>query len=173
MPVPSLVPHTWVAGDDATSGNLQTLTDWENFLRNPPRARAWQSVAQTIATGTVTALTFTNEDVDTEGIHSQVTNTSRMTIVSAGRYRVIAGCGIAGNATGTRTLRITKNGATIAAVRLPGNATAAQIMQLTEEILCVAGDYIEVTIQQDSGVGLATSATTDTCYLHVVWVSGT
>lgn len=152
------------------------VRDAVNFLLSPPRARVWQSVAQTItnSTGTPTAVTFTSEDVDTDTIHSVASNTSRMTIVTPGRYRCTGSVGIAANATGVRTLRLQKNGVTtIAAVRQAGTAAATQYMQITEDILCVTGDYIELTIEQNSGGSLALSNSSDVTYLHVVWVSTT
>lgn len=164
-------PHTWTAGDDATSAYLQTLTDAINFLKDPPRCRAWQSVSQNCTTGTETAITFTSEDVDTDGIHSTTVNTSRFTCVTAGRYKFVGSVGIAGNANGTRTVRLKLNGATTkVAVRQAGNATNT-FLEVTEDILLVAGDYIELTMQQDSGSTLATSAATDVTFLHAVWVS--
>lgn len=168
--VPS--PRTWVAGEVMTAANMNThVRDAINYLLAPPRCEAYQSVSQNCTTGTVTTLTFTSETVDTDGIHSTSVNTSRMTIVTPGRYKVLGGCGIAANATGSRTLRVAKNAATTKAVRVAANtAGASTIMQIQDEVLCVAGDFIELTMTQDSGVTLATSAAQDSTYLHVVWV---
>jgi hypothetical protein len=168
-------PHTWTAGDDATSGNLQTLTDGINFLKDPPRARAYQSAATTLTSGAAqVALALGSEDVDGvqgDNLHSTVTNTSRMTIVTAGRYRAIGQVTFVANATGYRTVALFKNGSTVAATRLQAGPTVTHFQQCVEEILCAAGDYIEVAAAQSSGGNLDTVAGQTSTFLHVVWVS--
>lgn len=163
-------PATITAGTKPTAASFNTYRDNLNFLLAPPRCRAFQSASQNTTSGTETAITFTNEDIDTDGMHSNVTNTSRFTCVVPGRYRFVGGCGIAGNASGTRTIRLRKGGATtIIAIRQPGNASNT-FLQITEDILLAAGEYIELTMQQDSAATLATTATSDTTYLHASWV---
>jgi hypothetical protein len=167
-------PHTWVANDDATSTNLQSLTDALNFMLAPPRCRAYQSVAQTLTTGTTGAVvTMTSEDIDTDGIHSTSTNTSRMTIVTAGRYLVVAQTCFVSNATGHRDVRIMRNGTRMATSR--GQATNGQdhYQQCVDEVLCSAGDYIEMLASQGSGGNLDTVTGSANTFLHVVWVGTT
>ncbi len=53
-----------------------------------PLVRLVQAVAQSIADNTVTALTFSTEDLDTHGFHSTSSNTSRITPTVAGYYRL-------------------------------------------------------------------------------------
>ena len=81
------VPHAWVANDDATSGNLQTLTDNINYLRGVPVASVWSSANISIPNGgTGAVLTWDSEEFDTDSVHSTVTNTERFTIVTPGVY---------------------------------------------------------------------------------------
>jgi len=49
---------------------------------------------QSISTSTETIITFTTEVIDTDGFHSNVTNTGRITIPSgkAGKYLIITSC---------------------------------------------------------------------------------
>lgn len=137
---------------------------------DPPRCRAHQTAPQNVSSGVLTTLLFQAESVDTDAMHSTVTNTGRLTVTTPGRYRVTAACGIAQHATGSRTLRIAKNGATVAATRVAANTAAAStIMQVTDSVLCVAGDYIEATFQQDAGGILSTNGTSDTCFLEAKW----
>lgn len=168
-------PHTWVAGDDATSGNLQTLTDAINFLKDPPRCHAYKSAAvQTLTTAVVAGVTFDLEEVDTDTIHSIVTNTSRFTIVTAGRYRFFGQVTFASNATGTRAVGLYKNGtgtAPIAATRLAPANGATHIQQVADEILLGVGDYIELGAIQTSGGNLDVQTGSGTTFLHAVWVS--
>lgn len=166
-------PHTWVANDDATSTRMQSLTYGIDFLLAPPRCRAYQSTLQTLTTGTAAVVTMTSEDIDTDGIHSTAVNTSRMTIVTAGRYRVIASVAFASNATGLRRVRILRNGSTIASTQLQAVNGSTTSMQCVDEVLCVATDYIEMDATQSSGGNLDTAVGTASTFLHVVWVSET
>ncbi len=51
-------------------------------------ARVYNSVAQAIPTGTPTAVTFDTERYDTDTIHEGVTNPSRLTCRTAGKYLI-------------------------------------------------------------------------------------
>lgn len=120
-------------------------------------ARVKNSGAQTLTTATVTALTFDTETIDTDGIHSTSSNTSRLTPTTPGQYR-IAGCvGFASNATGFRSVGIRLNGTTFLAVHSQPavNGDVTNINVSTTYNLAV-GDYIELTAYQNSGGNLDT-----------------
>src|SRR4051812_42679726 len=117
MAVP--VPHTWTAGDNATSTAMQTLTDtglWNlgsatSTSARKPFCQVRQTVVQSLATsGTWQAVTFDTEDADYDSGHSTATFTDRYTAGTAGWYMVSGGCGFAANATGRRGVRYTVNG---------------------------------------------------------------
>src|SRR3954467_11462650 len=73
------------AGDPVAATDITTL---QSYTTLRPIVRMVQSVAQTaIASGTITACTFTTEDVDSNGFHDNVTNNSRITPNVAGWYR--------------------------------------------------------------------------------------
>lgn len=112
---------------------------------------------QTISTGTHTALTFDVETRDVGGFHSTVSNTSRV-IVPAGvsRVSVRANAVFAANATGARSLRILKTGASLPGVPFirMGNtgAALAAVINVASGVLDVSpGEYFEASVYQDSG----------------------
>jgi hypothetical protein len=114
---------------------------------------------QTIANSTYTALTWNSEDIDTNGFHDNVTNTSRFTIPSgyAGKYRLDCYFGFETNTTGGRRLELYVNGvATIKQYELPGLSTAAtrQSMILSVVRTLAVGDYVEFFCWQSSGGNL-------------------
>lgn len=74
--------------------------------------RMHNSANISIASATMTPLTFDTESDDTDGYHSTSSNTDRVTIPSGlgGWYTVWCGVDWAGNATGVRAIVITING---------------------------------------------------------------
>ena len=170
MPVP-IAPTAAVAGQAARAGvQFNTLAAQVAFLLDPPVVSAYQSVAQTIPSGIVTPITMDAELVDTDNVHSLVTNTSRLTIVTAGRYRLVGQTSYPANATGFRSLRLTKDGTTQSVVRVLNNgASVAVLLQIYDEITCVVGDYLELYAEQSSGAGLALATGFDTTFLKARW----
>lgn len=78
-----------------------------------PLVRLIQQIAQSLASGTITALTFGagSEDIDTDGYHDTATNPSRVTPLVAGYYRLTAGINFVASGTTTGIQALTaKNG---------------------------------------------------------------
>jgi hypothetical protein len=139
----------------ALSGTDHTGTLALSQLPTTPRARAKRTSAQSIANGTITAVTLPAEDYDTDAIHDTSTNTSRLTCKTAGWY-VISGyaqwnSGATGGArrvgtirlNGTTNLDLAEQGAP-AAGTFPGHAIGAQYY-------LAVNDYVELVVYQDSG----------------------
>lgn len=164
-------PYVFTAGDDATSTRLNTRSSGIAELQSPPRCHAYQTVAQSIPNITATAVLLDSEAVDSEGIHSTAVNTSRMTIVTPGRYRVIGQLGFASNATGYRIADIRINGAGGCQSRSTAINGAASVVQAYDEILCAAGDFIEMYAAQTSGATLALATGAAITFLHIAWCS--
>lgn len=172
------VTRTWVAGEVVTAGYMNNnITAVLNWLLAPAICQVRQIVAQSIANGgTGTNLTFTAEDVDTTGMHSTSSNTSRLTAVYPGWYFANATPSYAANTAGVRGGAWRVNGATT----LAGiNTFIAATISAT---LCVpcrpillflnVGDYIEIAGYQTSGAGLNTVVTTgEQPSCTVFWVS--
>lgn len=139
-----IAPASW---GDLVRDDLQ-------HLASPPRGSVSHDTTQNVATGTsYVVLNANTEAVDTDGCHSTSSNTSRVTIVTAGDYVFSAVAQFEANSTGDRWLEFIKNGSTaIDGIALPAHATRAWRGSLTADIYdLVAGDYIEARVRQFSG----------------------
>lgn len=153
----------WTSPTTRATGELITASIWNtdlvnnlNALRGPPQARATHSAAQSIASGAFTALAFDTERFDNDAIHDTVTNNSRLTCKSAGKYLVGGQVEFAVNGNGQRFLQIFKNGATsLGEQGVPNQSAthAARIGVVTLADLAV-NDYVELKAFQDSGGNL-------------------
>lgn len=155
--------RTWVAGEIVTAAFMNTnIRDAGNFFLSWPVFEGRQTVAQSFINNTPAGVLLDTEDIDTDGGHSTVTNTSRYSPQTAGRFQLAGGIGWAANATGVRNAEFWKNNALIngAATSLI-NAGAGSIVRCpTRVITAVANgttDYFELVAAQGSGGNLSTS----------------
>jgi hypothetical protein len=123
-------------------------------------AQVWNDSAISLSNATYTAITYTNEEYDSDGFHSNVTNTSRMTIPSGkgGKYLVQASIALnSTNLTGARYLAVYKNGSI---VKESGGLVQGEypILLFNAVIDLVATDYIEIFVRQDSNTTFSTDA---------------
>jgi hypothetical protein len=115
------------------------------------------TTTQAIPDSTATAITFPTELIDTDGFHSTVSNTSRITIPAGkgGKYLFNSIFYFAANATGFRFSTFRKNGTVASGFAvLPGSS--ATVVGLVNSIVLdlVATDYVEMFVQQSSGGNL-------------------
>lgn len=163
-----------------SAGNYITGALWNaqvynglTYLLNPPTAFLYQSVAQSIANATFTAITFDAENIDTYGGHSTTTNTSRYVAQAAGTYWVNAGVLYVLNGTGARYVAIGKNASFTGVNGMSGIAAAAPAVgyaSVAGLIQLAAGDYIEAYTYQTSTAALSTSVTYQCSAMSVLWV---
>ena len=157
--------RTWVAGEIVTAAYMNnTIRDVENYLLAPPLFLGRQTVAQTLTTGTFTAVTFDAEDVDSAGGHSTSVNTSRYTAQYTGWYWPGGGVGFAANTTGRRNSEWRTNGATVisgSGFYASANAGAGNVVKIGTISLPIflnaTTDYLEMLALQDSGGNLNTA----------------
>ncbi|MET8624530.1 hypothetical protein ABZW30_12365 [Kitasatospora sp. NPDC004669] len=160
VPTPaSVVPGGY---DTAALWNANVYNGLQ-FLLNPPLFEGYQSAAQSVANGSVTAIGIDTTTIDTYGGHSNTTNNSRYTCQTgaAGWYQVIACLGFAANANGSRALELHKNGTVIKLGYDGSDNTRIDIagaLQATALIQLAVGDYVEAFAYQTSGGSLATNA---------------
>jgi hypothetical protein len=159
-------PLDWIANDGnfATAAMLEAgVGDPLSFLLDPPGAQVRRTTAQSIPNVTPTVIAFDSEDFDNDTIHSTVTNTSRLTIVTAGRYLISGIIPYDLNGTGYREARVTKN--TVSFINglramIPASGAVATVVALPAlETPLIAGDFLELSAVQSSGGSLSTSAT--------------
>ena len=127
--------------------------------------------AQSVATGDYYAVTWDTEAFDTDAFHDNSTNNSRVTIPSGkgGYYRFSGIMTFASNSTGSRLVRVHKNGSNIVWVGwlaglAGGNETG---VVFCHTLNATAGDYFELFVKQESGgsLNVTASASWDVQYL--------
>lgn len=157
----------FIAATIPTAANLNKLVQAINWWQGTPasgdterpQADLFQNVAQSIANSTVTAVLFDSEDLDTANGHSTSTNTSRWTCPAGlAGWHDVDGTGVHGsNATGYRQTQLRINGATVigyaATPAVSGNATGQSVHR---KWFFNVGDYVELTLFQNSGGSLST-----------------
>lgn len=147
--------------EDPTTGQVASAA-WGDQIRenfeaheDPPFCNVFASAAVLVATGTDAQLAANSERFDNDALHSTVTNTSRITIQKSGRYRLTAAVSFSGSATGSRKISFLLNGTTESIRSQQGTGTSAEYYADAEwTTSLVAGDYVEVRVQQGSGGNL-------------------
>lgn len=166
-----------MAGSVLTAAQLNTYLSsaMSFFIGGMPLCIVRQTVAQSIPNTGGTAITFDTEDIDRDGMHSTVTNTSRLTAQTAGYYSAYGLAAYASNATGSRAAILSINGTGVAAraaftAAITGVAIGNGVGISTMVYLNV-GDYLELLARQDSGGALNTGVVSPQSALSVRWVS--
>lgn len=115
-----------------------------------PAARVTQVSSTTLSSGTEAVIPMASETFDTDTMHSTVTNTSRLTAITSGKYLIMGQATFASNSIGYRRLRILLNGATaigeFRAAPVPGNSVTFQVRALYS---LAAGEYVELAAFQN------------------------
>lgn len=136
-------------------------TTYDPANPGPARCSVYQTVGgQTMANNAFTPVDFDGEHTDPFGMHSAVTNISRVTVTSPGDYEVCGVVGWAVNGTGQRLAVLAKNG-----VQLPGSGGSANAVStiytltVTPTIIVplAANDYIQVLGFQNVGGPILTA----------------
>lgn len=107
-------------------------------------------------------MTADSERKDSDGMHSTVTNNSRITAVTAGEY--VFGCRVhfqppSPNSGTERFVEFYKNASTRYFVHLQGDVGVLvdHIVTGVAFIDMAVGDYVDVRVRQQSGAALATT----------------
>lgn len=131
-----------------------------NVVANPPICKVRQTVAQSLTNSTATAITFTTEDVDTSGMHSTSSNTSRLVATVAGWYLCTGNISYASNATGIRTTAWQVNGTPIngaGTAVAPISGVTTRCAAAGTLLFLAVSDYVELIGFQSSGGALLTA----------------
>ena len=124
-----------------------------------PSARVYRTTAQPVTTATFNAIAFDTEHFDTDGIHDNVTNNTRLTCRTAGKYLVEGNVEFAGSTTGVRTLGVrVNNGAIWVQEQRPSVDVNTCAMVVSTTLDLAVGDYIELVVWQNTGSGLNVNA---------------
>lgn len=114
-----------------------------------PCARAYNSIDQSVASAETT-LTFDSERYDTDGIHSTVSNTGRLTATTAGLYAIKAHIKWASTPGINAFLAIRLNGTTYIARTGPVASGGLLEMTISTDYVLAASDYVEVRASSTS-----------------------
>ena len=122
-------------------------------------ARVYHDAAQSIPNSTTAYLAFNSERWDTDAIHDIVTNNSRLTCKTAGRYLIITQVEWAYNSTGERQIKIMLNGATVIG-HASQQAPVSYCLRLALATIynLAVNDYVETQVYQSSGSSLNVSS---------------
>ena len=126
--------------------------------------RVFHSLGQSIAGGTDTVLAFNSTTYDTDVMHDNVVNNDRITIKTAGKYRITAQIEWTANVTGRRLIYFMKNGTAI--IGFNAVAPLEQTNRGTSQVISIIydfiiGDYIQIFVVQESGGALTIPRTND------------
>lgn len=136
-------PATW--GDQ--------VRDNDEFLVDPPACSVMHSTTQTTVHNTLKILNADTENFDNNAMHSTVTNNSRITIQSAGRY-IIGACmawGISSVPANAHLMQFLVNGSTsydISQTLSIGDGSRAFVQGGTRTLVLAASDYVELRVRQ-------------------------
>lgn len=176
------VYRTWVAGEVVTAAYFNSnVRDAGNFWLSVPTAVLRQTVAQSMTSGSGTAVTFDTEDLDNDNGHSVTTNTSRYNPQTPGRFQFSGAVGWVSSAAGGRITYWAKNGTPFNASQNVQGGTTGGVNRLTsvtmDDTFNGTTDYLELFGLQSSGGALSTDITTGALggqsKVHVRWIGTT
>jgi|GEM_PF-6869097 len=151
----------------ADSGNIATkATTWcgvETFDPTLGIALCWNSVQQAMTSGSWVTLSWDDHEFDTKGVHSKVTNNSRITPGITGLVRL--GAMAANNFTGAVGVRIRMNGTTVVASDSQNQGVdGAQCW--SRPVAVTPTDYFEVQVWTDTASRFAIGGSTGSWFCY-------
>lgn len=155
--MPWTPPKTWLTNEVLTSADVNVyLRDNLEFLGAPPACSVFNSGPQSLSNGVFVAMTANSERWDTDGMHSLVSQTSRITINTAGFYLFNATLTFVANAVGARAIGYAVNGGSTKQVQAQDNAGGSVNSVLTASFpeLLTPGDFVEIQGWQATGGSL-------------------
>lgn len=153
-------PKTWITDEFVDAAELNAhLRDNLLAISSQPACRVFHNTTQAALNGLYTSLTFNTEIFDTDAIHDNATNPTRLTCKTAGKYLIGGSVEIDGTSGGTRrylTLRVNgatylaSNGNTASAFPAAAGSDEVQLAIVSLYQLAV-NDYVELQVFHDHG----------------------
>lgn len=150
-------PGAVVAGDPLPAAYLNTTRANGAWFSEPPQCSVYSSSSslQSVPNTTITALLCPLEVLDNYGMHSTSSNTSRITIIEAGRYTFTGTASFGSDADGIRRLTFRVNGTTeYDMLSIHAASANGMILSASRTITLAVSDYVELTVYQSSGGAL-------------------
>lgn len=130
-------------------------------------ARAHATGSQALADSTVVWIDFDTEVYDTDEIWEGVTNPSRLTCKTAGKYVFSVNCCFDTNAVGVRAMGVYLNRITeLMNYQLDANAGGHTRFAGSDQYVLAVNDYIEMYMWQNSG-GVLNSLAAGIVFPHI------
>ena len=108
-----------------------------------------KSAVQSLAKDVPTIITWNTEDYDTNTMHNNVTDNSRITIKTAGKYLIVIQAEWGNNDQGNRILELLKNGTTvIGGTKYAADAESQHTLSGIHDF--AVNDYVELRATQSS-----------------------
>jgi hypothetical protein len=162
--------HNPATGTSPPASWGDTVRDNQQLFSRPPSVKAVRTAVQSLATATFSPMAFTAADEwDTDNFHSTTVNNTRITVPSGlgGTYHLIGNLLYGLGADSQRFFSIRLNGsADIATSNLNPVGANGHVSTVSVMYKLAAGDYIELSCFQSSGVALNITGT-----LSAHWVS--
>jgi hypothetical protein len=128
----------------------------------PDGCRVYNDAVESIPTATPTALTFNQERYDNGGLHSTVSNTSRLTAQKAGVYGISGHFCLPTAAASLVQCQIRLNGATMIASLMQNYVAGFQgYFSIATLFHLSANDYVELVATQNSGIAVNVALNSD------------
>lgn len=153
MALPAAVPS---ANDylkvTSYSGGAGVL-EWATAGATDISCRVYSSAAQTADNNVDQTITFNQESYDTDNMHDNSTDNSRIKATTAGKYMIVVNVEWAANGTGWRNHYLRhSSGDTIASTRLNTVAAPSKcVVSFTGVWNFAANEYVELKVAQNSG----------------------
>lgn len=139
------------AGNDRTIVTVSPITG-SSSGGYTEGARVYNNASVSINSGSSTAIAMNSERYDTNTIHDNSTNNSRLTCKTAGKYMIVGNVQWQGNNTGIRALSIRLNTSTLIAACLTGAVQNDNTTQTISTIYDLGiNDYVELFAYQNCG----------------------
>lgn len=156
-------PRTWTTGETVTASICNSaIRDNLDYLADPDRARAYRSANLSFADSTWDVVPLGVETFDSNGLHDNSSNSSRITAQADGFYLAIGQVRFLSNSTGDRKVALRKNagGSSSSGDRLGATIVRAATGDVTEIgcsslVALQSGDYVEMFAFQSSGGALS------------------
>lgn len=162
---------TFTSGQILTAATMNDVgTNLDNF-RVPAMCRVTKASAQTINDNTVTALQFDTEAFDTDGMHDNVTNNTRITFQTAGVYLVTACVTLNTGVDSFTRLTIRLGGTTnLSGAEIGGSGGDAPRLVPSLLYEFTAGQYVEAMLTQDNTANTSRTTTSGETWFSALWV---
>jgi len=163
---------------------IVTSTDWaiqvnnDKFFHGPPTVRVVRAAAQSLASGTFTAIAFSSKDWDTNTMFA--TTGTKVTCKTAGKFLVTFSGGFQPSTAGSNWLIGVRKNSTGTAepnefetiLSVKRTASAHLVGSISGEVALSTGQFIEGVMYQDTGGSINTSTQAGRRpKLSMLWVS--